>query len=182
MATKTKKTDHIGFRNSGLFCHHCGAKQPLKYPMAFDQFQEIGNAFTEKHKDCKKTWEPPQPDLALPQELRELWWVSGEGEQGTSSLVIFLHLSDPRHRHKAFECGLDAKLTKQHPHDPDDLRRCYLLLEAIPEWKPRLQELKSLSPVWAALIDKWEDFMVLLKQQIAGVENDLLTQMKAMGC
>lgn len=37
---------------------------------------------------------------------------------------------------------------KNHPHDYDDLRRCILLLDRIPQWKPRMTELK--------IFDKWE--------------------------
>ncbi|HBO7075364.1 TPA: hypothetical protein L6A17_10840 [Pseudomonas aeruginosa] len=43
-----------------------------------------------------------------------------------------------------------------HPHDPDDLNRCLLLLDLIPEWKPRMREMAQHSPEWAALASSWE--------------------------
>jgi len=43
-----------------------------------------------------------------------------------------------------------------HPHDPADLGRCLRLLQAVPEYVPRLHEMKEEGPVWAALVDNWE--------------------------
>ncbi len=48
-----------------------------------------------------------------------------------------------------------------YPSDGDDLGRCLRLLEVIPEWKPRLKEMATLSPQWAALIRNWDELTVL---------------------
>lgn len=43
-----------------------------------------------------------------------------------------------------------------YPHDPDDLNRCLLLLNLIPEWAPRIREMAQHSQEWAALVSSWE--------------------------
>ena len=43
-----------------------------------------------------------------------------------------------------------------HPVDSSDFGRCYYLLELIPEWKPRLKEMRNKSIEWLHLIDEWK--------------------------
>lgn len=71
------------------------------------------------------------------------------GERGASSNAIFFRLTKVRSQ--------DIKDEMAHPHDPDDLRRCRLLLEQVPELAPRIGEMASVSKEWAALIEKWDD-------------------------
>lgn len=83
---------------------------------------------------------------------RALNW-SANGETGLSSLAIFRHflgIEDP---------------APSHPHDPDDLRRCLLLLEHVPEWKPRMHEIASASPAWARIAPKWEELTRLFSEE-----------------
>ena len=42
-----------------------------------------------------------------------------------------------------------------HPHDVDDFARCMRLLEAVPEYANRLDELRGQSKEWDALLDRW---------------------------
>ena len=44
-----------------------------------------------------------------------------------------------------------------HPYDPDDFRRCYLLLQRIPELKEHLDKLREISDTWDRLIDRWDE-------------------------
>jgi len=44
-----------------------------------------------------------------------------------------------------------------YPHDPDDLNRCLLLMEAIPEVREALPKMRELGPVWSALVDRWDE-------------------------
>jgi hypothetical protein len=46
---------------------------------------------------------------------------------------------------------------KNHPHDPDDLNRCLLFLAAVPEARQHMDKLRSLSPVWSRLVDRWDE-------------------------
>jgi hypothetical protein len=41
--------------------------------------------------------------------------------------------------------------------DPDDLRRCRLLLEQVPELTPRLGEMATVSRVWEVLVARWDE-------------------------
>lgn len=41
------------------------------------------------------------------------------------------------------------------PADPDDLRRCLLLLDAVPEWKTRIAEMADVNRHWRALVAIW---------------------------
>lgn len=42
-----------------------------------------------------------------------------------------------------------------HPHDADDFARCMRLLEAVPGYASRLDELRGRSKEWDALLDRW---------------------------
>src|SRR5690606_5657415 len=44
-----------------------------------------------------------------------------------------------------------------HPHDPDDLNRCLLLLVSVPEIREAFDKVAAISPVWAALIERWSE-------------------------
>lgn len=43
------------------------------------------------------------------------------------------------------------------PCDPDDLGRCLRLLDAVPEWKPRIREMAGQSADWDALTARWDE-------------------------
>lgn len=70
------------------------------------------------------------------------------GRRGTSSNTIFTKLT-----------GLDALKGSypDHPHDPDDLDRCLQLLEDVPELRAKLPQMAQQSPVWAALVENWDE-------------------------
>lgn len=73
-------------------------------------------------------------------------WLAG-GERGVSSNTIFEHLT-----------GISAvgEWGGSYPRDPDDFRRCRLLLERVPELVPLLPRMAEVSPVWAALVAGWD--------------------------
>ena len=53
------------------------------------------------------------------------------------------------------------------PHDPADLRRCLLLLEAVPETRRNgLQVLAKRCPKWAALVEVWERLSETLRSEV----------------
>ncbi len=53
-----------------------------------------------------------------------------------------------------------------HPYDPDDFSRCYELLEAIPEWKPRIMELSKLSGTWYKLALNWNKLTEMYEENV----------------
>jgi len=91
------------------------------------------------------------------------------GERGTSSETIVEVMT-----------GLNLTgCNRSHPLDPADFRRCVLLLAQVPEFKPRMHEMSAESPLWAALVERWEEFETML---YSGRWDEVYSAMKNMGC
>jgi len=43
-----------------------------------------------------------------------------------------------------------------YPHDPDDLNRCLLLLEAVPELREHLHKMANVNEQWEELVEDWD--------------------------
>ncbi len=84
-----------------------------------------------------------------------LQWLAF-GERGMSSEALFLRLTGISPGRPS-RCEFDERDRTAHPYDPDDLRRCRLMLEAVPAARARLQEAAELSPAWAALVAIWPE-------------------------
>ena len=52
-----------------------------------------------------------------------------------------------------------------HPRDPDDLRRCLLLLDEVPAAAKALPTLAEASPMWAALAGSWDTLADSLREE-----------------
>lgn len=48
-----------------------------------------------------------------------------------------------------------------YPHDSGDFGRCHRLLEAVPEFMVRIEEMAQRSPQWAALVEHWDELTKL---------------------
>jgi hypothetical protein len=130
-------------RNQKLFCLNCGAEYSLNFPISPKDFSKKTKAFDTLHKDCKKTWQEPQADQSKSLQERALWWIAN-GETGSSSKTMW-------------NCFMGAaNFEINHPYDPDDFKRCYKLLKAVPEWNTHLYKLKPLSRQWSNLVDNWD--------------------------
>lgn len=70
-------------------------------------------------------------------------WICGS-DTGSSSKCLW-----------AVMMGATPDRWKSHPHDGSDLGRCLRLLALIPEWRPRIGEMASVSPYWAVLVENW---------------------------
>jgi hypothetical protein len=68
-------------------------------------------------------------------------WMT-TGRVGLSSKAMAAHL-----------CG--APCDGSYPHDPDDLNRCLLFLEAVPEARAELPRMATVNKTWAALVARW---------------------------
>lgn len=53
-----------------------------------------------------------------------------------------------------------------HPRDPSDFGRCYRLLEAVPERKYRVWELRKLSKTWENFSDNRDKLTVMYEQNV----------------
>lgn len=76
-------------------------------------------------------------------------WIA-VGERGLSSCAIFEHMTGLR-LHEPTWGGIEHN----YPHDPDDVRRCRLLLDAVPEFRARFHEMMAHGPRWTALVVNW---------------------------
>lgn len=82
-------------------------------------------------------------------------WLAN-GERGISSNTMVTVLA-----------GVDALGTwsQYHPLDPDDFRRCCLLLEAVPILRLQLERMRGVSAQWATIVDHWEELEAMLKEE-----------------
>ncbi len=83
-------------------------------------------------------------------------WLS-HGERGLSSEAIFSHLT-----------GLAINGQRRGgstPHDPDDLRRCRLLIEQVPAFRSDLHRMAEVSKRWGALVERWDELCALMDSE-----------------
>lgn len=161
MATANKAT-HVGFRNGDLFCSHCGSSQKIPAPMEISVFAAMGKAFQKSHAKCRKTWTEPVVDQSISIERKAAFWLQ-HGERGMSSETMFGVIS-----------GLSLGHRASHPYDPDDFRRCYLLLKAVPEWREKLPMLRPVSKAWSNLVDHWDELTSMLEEMMAGKKSSAM--------
>lgn len=82
------------------------------------------------------------------------------GERGVSSNCIVEVL-------EGFGLGtITGRWLTRHPSDPADLRRCILLVEAVPGYRERLGEMAAVSREWGALVTHWDELVTLLRQEV----------------
>lgn len=83
------------------------------------------------------------------------------GQRGLSSESIFQYLTG-------------IQVLKDHwqsefprtPSDPDDMRRCRLLLEQVPELEPLFRKrMASASKDWAALVQRWDEICAVMDKE-----------------
>lgn len=164
---------HTTIRNEKLFCMNCGGEYRLTYPDDMIIVAEKTYAFNQLHHDCEKTWTQPEVDKSESLENKMVFWLT-KGERGMSSEVMFEKFSGTKIRREQ---------AQYYPSDPSDFKRCHLLLETIPEWKSRINELKELSETWSNLVDNWDKLTELLLEQMkTGEANGMYELMKKLGC
>jgi len=167
-----EKTKHITFRNSNLFCSHCGKSETISYPIEIPAMTKMIDQFTEKHTECEPTWKQPEADNALNEKERMDFWLQN-GERGISSETMFQVIGGVN--------LLGGRIC--HPCDPDDFRRCYLLIKTIPEWREKLDKMKTVSPIWSRIVDNWDRLCEMLEEQIETKKpNGMYEFMESLGC
>lgn len=141
-------------RREHLHCARCDERLVLVMPVGIKTLVGVIRGFEEAHVECGMFPErqaPPPPHFKTPQD-----WLD-HGEVGTSSKTIW--------------CVMEGKRCHSPgvPRDPDDFRRCHLLLEAFPGWRQRLPEVAKSFPEWTSLVAEWEALTVLfLAERTAG--------------
>lgn len=77
------------------------------------------------------------------------------GERGSSSNAMCKHIFGvPRHAGDSY------------PYDPDDLRRCAHFLDAT-DAHDKVPLLATVSPQWAGLVERWNELLATLKEEMA---------------
>lgn len=61
-------------------------------------------------------------------------------------------------------CGLPS--SGDYPSDPDDLNRCLLLLNAVPEVREHFGKIAALGVVWGRLIPRWAEIEALFLEEV----------------
>jgi hypothetical protein len=90
------------------------------------------------------------PPLTAPLIERAAWWRE-RGETGTSSLTIWHAFTGGHNPHREF----------YWPLDPDDFRRCKLLLDLLPEWRADLAKVTERFAWFKPFADRWDEFDAL---------------------
>ena len=130
------------------------------------------NSFNELHMDCKPVWKQLEADLNTSVEDRKTFWLH-HGERGMSSDVMYKVLSGDHD---------NDRTRRSHPCDPSDFRRCYQLLQTIPEWRADLGKMKKVSTVWSNLVDNWVKLGEMLAEQMETKKsNGLYELMESLG-
>ena len=156
-----------------FFCGNCGNTYEMNLPAPIKVVTAAMSAFAEQHSNCEKTWKEPIPEPGMSEKDRAAFWLEN-GERGISSETMFGVLSGS---------GRTPKSGPRPPYDPDDFRRCHLLLETVPQWRNRLDELKVLGDAWPSLVDNWDKLtFMLLEQTATGKCGDMYEFMKELGC
>ena len=82
------------------------------------------------------------------------------GERGTSSEAIVEFLTGVKCVRSPFPCG-------GHPLDPDDLRRCRLLLDSCPGLVSHFREkMGGCSAYWRELLEVWDDLCETMDKEV----------------
>lgn len=88
-------------------------------------------------------------DYAIPEEIVNkdnlIAWLLTE-ETGLSSCAIAAHFTGNAQEYEDMQF---------HPRDVGDFGRCVRLLDVVPEWRERIQEMSVYSEQWKALAKEW---------------------------
>jgi hypothetical protein len=194
MKKKPKKECHTTIRDGNLFCTHCGQEHIIEYPCAIDKMIKATDYFEKLHEDCRKVWSQPEADLSKSLDERIKWWTV-YGEHGTSSNTIWTVITTMKgvmdrgatsiiFDYKYLNRVMIPPTKYSHPQDPDDFRRCYLLLKAIPEWRNELHLMNRISPVWEKLVYNWDNLTKMLEEAMKnnGDAKAMNGLMQTLGC
>ena len=163
--------------NKGLEDVHSGMKERLIKANCYNEYSFFPVCWvTMDIEDGKvKIIDPIKSCSEIDENL--IQWLAN-GERGLSSETIATKLS-------GINCmgPFDSKKFGWSPSDPDDFRRCLLLLEQVPEFKERLHEMKEVSELWGKLVDNWDEFDKLYYEEWdTGKCPKLFDRMKEIVC
>lgn len=97
---------------------------------------------------------PSMPLVSIPQTGAPdaaLAWARGN-DRGLSSQAIWDHM-------------VTGQCDGNYPLDPEDLGRCLRLLGLVPEWKPRMVEMRVYNNTWALYCIYWDELVDLMTDE-----------------
>ena len=77
---------------------------------------------------------------------------------------------------------------RSHPYDPDDLNRCILLLEAVPEIRDNMDKVAAISDTWSKLVERWDEVEQCFLDEVGlnctkgNIASRTYELMKSIGC
>jgi len=92
----------------------------------------------------------------LPIAMFTMWLATGE--RGLSSETIVAHVT-----------GVPVVRWPSEPLDPADFWRCERLIRAVPLVRLALSSMRPVSPVWARLVDAWDELVELGESEAPGM-------------
>lgn len=123
-----------------------GAKLVIGEPDDLEALRKLDLPVSEKrHRDYQIAIQMGLPDVAM--------WLR-TGERGASSNAMCKRI---------FNIPLDAG--NDHPHDPDDLRRCLLFLDAS-RAHDKVQTMSGVSPEWDRLVPVWDQLVSTFNEEM----------------
>lgn len=84
-------------------------------------------------------------------EKRAAQWAAGDSTGISSKAMLSAMLGKP------------PKTRFCYPSDNGDFGRCMGLLDAVPEYRERLHEMKDVGPEWAALVAHWPELEAMYR-------------------
>ena len=105
--------------------------------------------------------------FSLSEEQRVILWFM-MGEVGISSKTIVYALSGIKRESYVMRGEVILHYDRAAfdvPWDPSDFRRCHLLLELFPEWRPRLREVAEKFPAWRPFVNAWGELEALYEEE-----------------
>lgn len=102
---------------------------------------------------CPLGYDTTMPGAEATVTERAAKWLL-DGQVGMSSRAIYCHMTGNEDKRWSY------------PSDPDDLNRCLLLLDLIPEWKERMGEMAARGTAWAGLAVRWEELSATFLDEV----------------
>ena len=174
----------IVLHRGSLICTHCGATKKV-FPMSVRELaglEQLTADFSKEHKGCPLM---PESPAARCVDCPESWILGFD--TGQSSMAIWSVLAGPEDRTAAAVAVLDSfsGVLGTTPSDSGDFARCMRLLDAIPAWRGRLEEVARAFPEWKPLVAQWDRLESLYRQKKSEELFDMLRELRSVsttGC
>ncbi len=134
-----------------------------------------------KHNTDKKALEVEISKQSIssddPIVAKALHWLDN-GRVGLSSATMCATLFPQLTKHHKFNNKIDdyGNVEINWPHDNSDFERCVKFLEAVPEARNRLNELKSVSKEWSNLVEKWDNIEKMINDKNLSESYELIKE------